>query len=68
MHILQPGEGIPQTGLIHVVLKSNSDPGIGQDLAEVIGELWLSKKKKKKSSVSFSQQEMGSLSLRTSPV
>lgn len=54
MHILQPGEGTPQTGLIHVVLKSNSDPGIGQDLAEVIGELWLSKKKKKIISLFFS--------------
>lgn len=48
MHILQPGEGTPQTGLIHVVLKSDSDPGIGQDLAEVTGELWLSKKQKQK--------------------
>lgn len=53
MHILQPGEGTPQTGLIHVVLKSDSDPSIGQDLAEVTGELWLSKQKQKQKLQSF---------------
>lgn len=38
------GLGSPQPGLMRMVLSSRSDSDLGQDPAEVMGELWLSKK------------------------
>lgn len=44
MYFSQAGEVLSQVWLM--VLKTYSDPDFGQDLSEVTGELWLSKKKK----------------------